>query len=221
MRTLLTITFLLLFCFVFGQQPTNISGAVIDEYGQPVSNAIIHYGKEYVSDDTAYTDKQGRFKVAYPNPQRFWYSFSIERNGFLPKTFFIDLSQNDIVLKKPLVLRSRNGSWYDSKQIDTTHIGITVREAITRYKLDIDNCMLSDEPPGVYRGFHTELADSSAVCFSIKGFFSKKRIKMIDILDLNITGFGMADTNGNERIIGKGFVFANPYYLERQVKIGK
>ena len=44
---------------------------------------------------------------------------------------------------------------------------------------------------------------------------------MIDILDLNITGFGMADTNGNERIIGKGFVFANPYYLERQVKIGK
>jgi hypothetical protein len=220
MKTLLTIAFILLFDFAFGQRPTNISGSIVDENRKPVSNAIIHYGKDYIYNDTAYTDNQGKFNVAYPNPQRFWYSFSVERIGFLPKTYFIDLSSKDIVVKNAFVLRSRKGFWYDSKQIDSTHVGITVRDAIKKYKLDIEACILWDEPPGKYYGFSTELADSSYILFTIQGYFSKeKRLKISDVLDSKIKGFGIAETNGNERVIGNGFInHANPYFIEQKMK---
>src|SRR5205809_509321 len=91
MKTLLTINFSLLFAFSFGQKPTNISGTIVDENGKPVVKAIVHYGN--TTSDTAYTDNQGRFRVAYPNPQQYWYYFHIDRKNFLPKSFFVDLSQ--------------------------------------------------------------------------------------------------------------------------------
>jgi hypothetical protein len=178
----------------------------------------LHYGRDNATEDTAYTYNKGRFKIAYPNPQQFWYYIYLERVGFLPKTVFIDLSPTDIFLKNPIVLRSRKGFWYDPKLIDSTQLGITVREAFTEYRLDSSECALVDEPPGVYRSFHTEFADSSIVNFSIKSFFSSRRIKMKDIMDLSITGFGITDTNGNERIIGRGFAVSNPYFAERQMR---
>ena len=218
MKTRLTITFSLLFSYTFGQSLTNISGRIVDETGNFIYNAALHYGKDNVNQNTSYTDRQGRFNLAYPNPQQFWYFFYIEKDGFLPKSVLIDISPKDIILKNPIILRSRKGFWYDSKQIDSTHIGITVREAIKKYKLDTTQCFLSNEPIGTYRGFSTEFADSSEVFFSIKSFFSKTRIKMIDILDLKITGFGIADTKGNERVVGAGHVRPNPYFAEHSTQ---
>jgi len=213
MNTLLTITFILFFFFSFGQRPTNISGTIVDENGKPIANAVLHYS------DTAYTDKQGRFKVAYPNPQQYWYYFHIERKDFLPKSIFVALSSKNIVINKPIVLRSRMGFWYDPKKIDSTHIGMTVKEAIKKYKLDIDMCLLWDEPPGAYHNFTTELADSSYACFTFQGIFTiEKRLKMKDILDRKITGIGISFTNGTEKIFGNGFARDNPYLVERQMK---
>ena len=221
MKTLLlTITFLLQLISVLGQRPTNISGFIVDENGKPVSNAMIHYGEDYVRDDTAYTNMHGRFKVAYPNPQRFWYSFTIQKNGFLPKTFFIDLSTKDIVLKKPFIIRSRKAFWYYAKEIDSTHLGIKVKDAISRYKLDIDECLLWDEPPGSYHNFTAELGDSSYITFTFKGIFSKERLKMIDVLNREVTGIGIGFTNGTLKQFGKGHARENRYFVEQELEVG-
>jgi hypothetical protein len=219
---LLTITFLLSLNSVIGQRPTNINGFIVDENGNPISNAMIHYGEDYVRDDTAYSNKQGRFKVAYPNPQRFWYSFTIQKNGFLPKTFFIDLSTKDIALRRPFIIRSRKGFWYNAKEIDSTHLGIKVKDALSRYKLDIDECLLWDEPPGNYHNFTSELGDSSYITFTFKGVFTtEKRLKITDVLDKVITGIGIGFTNGTEREFGNGYARQNPYFVERQMKMEK
>ena len=201
----------------FGQIPTNISGTIVDENGNPISKATI-----YISDDTAYTGKRGRFKVAYPNPQQFWYSFRIEKSGFLSKTFFVGLSSKDIKLVKPFIIRSRKGFWYNSRVIDSSHLGITVRQAISKYKLAIDECLLWDEPPGSYHNFTTELSDSSYIRFTFKGIFTKdKRLKMSDVLDRIITGIGIGFTDGTVREFGNGHARENPYFVERQMKMGK
>ena len=210
----------MLFAFSFGQKPTNISGTIVDENGKPVANAIVHYGN--MTSDTAYTDNQGRFSVAYPNPQQYWYYFRIDRKEFLPKSFFVDLSQKDIVMTKPIVLRSRKGFWYDAKQIDSTHLGITVKEAISKYKLDIDQCLLWDEPPGKYHNFTAELGDSSYIRFSFKGVFSiEKRLKMSDVIDRTITGIGIGFTNGTVKEFGNGHARENPYFVESKMKTEK
>lgn len=188
MKTLFTISILISFYLTYGQAPTIISGILVDEKGNPVEAAMFHYGLNNATEDTSYTDKKGSFKIAYPNPQKNWYYFYIEREGFLPKTLFIDLLPSDINIDTPIVFRSRKGHWYDSKQIDSTHLGITVRQAIQKYKLDINACRVINEPPGVSRGFRTELADSSYVCFMINRYFDMTMQKMNNILDSTIIG---------------------------------
>ncbi|TAL44225.1 MAG: carboxypeptidase regulatory-like domain-containing protein [Chitinophagaceae bacterium] len=217
MKTLLLISFTSLFVVSFGQTPTKITGVVVDENRKPITNVTVQYGNTI--SDTAYTNKKGRFSVVYPSPQEDWYYFYFERKDFLPKSFFVDLSDKDITLSSPVTLRSRKGFWYDTKQIDSTHLGITVGEAIKKYKLDIEMCSLWDEPPGAYHHFTTELADSSEICFLFQGIFTKeKRLRMNDILDRRITGIGISYTDGTEKIVGKGFTHQNPYFVERKIK---
>lgn len=222
MKTLITISLLISFKLACGQAPTIISGTLVDEKGNPVEAAMFHYGLNNATEDTSYSDKKGQFKIAYPtNSQKNWYYFYIEKDGFLPKTLFIDLSPNEIHLDTPIVLRTRKGFWYDSKQIDSTHLGITVRQAIQKYKLDINSCQVINEPPGVSRGFRTELGDSSYICLMINMYFDNTIQKMTNVLDSTIIGIGVADTNGNEKYYGRGFVWrgiSNPYYLEREMK---
>ena len=209
MKLLLTISLTALFAVSHGQGLTNITGKVVDENGKAVSRASVRYG-----DDTAYTDLKGQFNINYPNPHQNWYYLYFERKDFLPKAVFIDLSAKDLVLNTPIVLRSREGFWYDPKQIDSTHIGMTVKEAIATYKLDIDMCELWDEPPGAYHHFTTELSDSSEICIVFPGIFNmKKRLTMTDILDRRITGIGIAFTDGTEKIVGNGFTHRNPYLI--------
>lgn len=221
MKTLITISLLILFNLTYGQAPTIISVILVDEKGNPVEAAMFHYGLNNASEDTSYTDKKGHFKIGYPNPQKNWYYFYIERDGFLPKTLFIDLSPNDIHIDTLIVLRTRKGFWYDSKQIDSTHLGITVSQAIQKYKLDINSCRVINEPPGISRGFTTELGDSSFVCFMINRHFDTTIKRMINIFDSTIIGIGIADTNGKETYFGRGFIWrgiSNPYYVEREMK---
>jgi hypothetical protein len=216
MKTLLTIIFTLIFALAFGQLPKNISVLVVDENGKPVANAVIYYGDR--TEDTAYTNKRGLFNVACPIPQICSYYFYIERKGFLPNSILVDLSS---VVNKPIVLRSRKGFWYDARKIDSTHLGITVKDAITKYKLDIDECLLWSEPPGSYHNFTTELGDSSYIRFTFKGIFSKGVVKMTDVLDRIITGIGIGFTNGTEKEFGNGWADENPYFYERQMKMRK
>ena len=221
MRILLTILIITSFYITYGQAPTVISGTLVDENGNPVEAAMYHYGLNNNTEDTSYTDKKGHFKIAYPNPQNNWYYFYIEREGYLPKSLFVELSPKGIHIDTPIVLRTRKGFWYDSKQIDSTDLGITVRQAIQKFKLDINSCWVINEPVGVARGFRTELGDSSYVCFMINRYFDKTLQKMTDILDSTIIGIGVANTNGVEKYYGRGFLWSgihNPYYVEREMK---
>jgi hypothetical protein len=215
MKLLLTI---LIFTssLAFGQIPKSVSLSVVDEDGKPVKNAFVYYGDRL--DDSAYSNKKGVFKVICPDSQTCRYYFHIKRNGFLPNSFYLNLSS----VNKPIVLRSRKGFWYDARNIDSTHLGITVKEAITKYKLDINECLLWSEPPGSYHNFTTELGDSSYIRITFKGIFSKeKSIKMTDVLDRVITGIGIGFTDGTVREFGKGYADENPYFVEQQMKMGK
>lgn len=216
MKTLIVICFILFSSSSFGQRPTNITGKLIDENGKPVHKATISYGdSDY---DTIYTNKLGIFKLSVPYPARFWHLY-IDRKGFLPKYYTLDIQTNDTILKESLVLRSRKGFYYDLKLIDSTHLGITVNEAIERYKLDSNMCIVWDEPPGKYFWFTTEMSDSSYACFVFQGLFTRgKRVKINDILDRKIIGIGFSFTDGTEKIIGNGFTRDNPYFVERQIK---
>jgi len=210
-----------LFQFAHAQVPTIITGKLVDEKGIPVEAAMFQYDSKNLMRDTSYTDKKGQFKIAHPPPKNNWYYFYIEKDGFLPKSIFIDLSSKNIRIDTPIVLRSRKGFWYDSREIDSSHLGITVRQAIQKYRLDINDCGLINEPPGVYRGFRTELGDSSYVCFMIQGYFDARRQKMTNILDSTIIGIGIADTFGNEKYYGRGFTWHgiyNPYYIEWKMR---
>ena len=200
-------------CCLFGQNSTNISGTVVDENGNKLENAVI-----YFNGDTSHTNFQGYFKVAYPNPQRFFYSLHFEKPGFFPKTVFFDTTSNDIILENSIAIRSRKGFWYDKNKINKSHLGITVHEAISRYKLDIDECIVIDERPGFWEGFKSELADSSIIFFSIKGFFGTDRLRMKDILNYKITGIGIADMTGKEISFGAASAPRNLYFQEQFIR---
>lgn len=212
------IPFLLLFVFLntfcHGQHVRNICGKVVDEKGNPVESVSLRFGG-----DTVYTDKEGQFCAAYPDPQQYWYYFHLDRKEFFPRSLFVDLSDRDIALSAPVVIRSRKGFWYDPAQIDSKHLGITVKEAIERYKLDTAMCLLWDEPPGAYHHFTTELGDSSQLTLSFQRFFSmEKRLTINDIKGQKITGIGISYTDGTQKIFGKVHVHKNPYFIHRRMK---
>jgi hypothetical protein len=213
MKYLLQILISLLSSITFGQSHTIISGKVVDEKGRPVDSVMVHF-----SGDTGYTDKKGCFRVAYPGSEKYKYFFYLEKEGFLPKRFSLPLDTVPVLINTPVIIRSRKAYWYDSKQIDSTHLGITISEAIRKYKIDTSQCYVVDEPPGMHRGFRTELADSAYLFFLIKGFYSQTRLKMIHLLGSTIIGIGVADTKGNEKYFGRGFLWNggvyNPYYVE-------
>lgn len=216
MKLPLATIFFLICSLSFGQIPRIVRLSVVDEGGKPVKNALVFYGHRL--DDSTFSDKKGQFNVSCPDSQICGYYFHIKRKGFLPKSFNLDISS----INKPIVLRSRKGFWYDARNIDSTHLGITVKEAISKYKLDIEECLLWDEPPGSYHNFTTELGDSSYIRFTFKGVFTKeKRLKMTDLLDRVITGIGIGFTDGTEREIGNGYARQNPYFVERQMKMEK
>jgi hypothetical protein len=154
MKILLITIFSLLFSYAFSQSLTNIKGIIVNENHKPVARATICYGN--LSADTTYTDKQGRFKISYSNSKAIRYYLYIEKTDFLPKMIFVDITSGDTALTKAIVIRTRKGFWYDSKQIDSTHLGITVKNAIKKYKLDTTQCFFYIELIGTYNGFRTE-----------------------------------------------------------------
>ena len=198
---------------IVGQNPTNISGKVVDEKGNPISKIRIHF-----NGDTAYSENDGNFKLAYPNPQQFWYYLHFEKEGFFSKSCFVDLSDKNIYLDTPIRVRNRKAFWYDKNDFNISDLGITVKEAIAKFKFDINECRLVDEPGGFWQGFQTELADSSPIFFSFKGFVKFERLKMKDALDFKIIGIGITDMNDKEILIGEAYAPRNLYLQERYIK---
>ncbi len=213
MKFLILIAFLFSSCSIFGQKPTNITGKVVDENGKPVAKIRIHF-EGY----TAYSNYEGHFKIAYPNPQQFWYYLYFEKEGFFPKSHFVDLSDKDVHLDTPIKVRSRKAFWYDKNDFSKSDLGITVKEAIAKFKLDINECRLVNEPPRVWQGFQTELADSSPVFFAIKNFIKFESLEMKDILDYKIIGIGITDMNDKEIVIGRAHAPRNLYLQERYIR---
>ena len=222
MRSVILIALLFFLTVVHGQAPTIISGKIIDERGKPIDSAMLYYGKDNLNDDTAYSDLNGEFKISYPTPVKYKYYFYIEREGFLPKSISIDTSNVVIKIDTAVVLRSRKGFWYDSRQIDSTHLGMTFRQAVLKYKLDLNSCSLIQEPIRVIRGIRTELGDSSWIFLMTKAFYDSSIYKIENLLDSTIIGIGVADTKGNQRYYGRGFYWSagiyNPYDVERYWK---
>jgi hypothetical protein len=218
MSRLLLISLLLFANLVTGQPVVYIHGKIVDERGKPVRHATLIYGDYKM--DTVYSNNRGRFRLTYPNPHFDWFFLKIEKDRYLRKSVLPNITSKDMTLEAPILLRRRKAFWYDSKKIDSADIGITVKEAIRKFKLDIDMCVLWSEPPGRYHHFMAELSDSSYAYFTFKGPISKEKgVKMTDILDIQITGIGISFIDGSNKIFGDGIVDGNPYVVERRMKI--
>lgn len=206
-------------------QTINVSGIIVDENGNPVSKAIIEFKYSFDSTYKEYSNKNGLFKIHYKVPKEdkyfnYNYSLSIQREAFLYKTLYFDYGCKDIIIDTPIVIRSRKGFWYNSAEINSTHVGMTVRQAISKYKLDIEHCNLWDEPPFKYFGFSVEFADSSEVGFRIHRFENHNDVQMKDILDSTITGIKVIDKEGNQRSYGMGYPdYLHNYYYDSKVEM--
>jgi hypothetical protein len=217
MKHLVSILFFFGTVSLFGQAPVSISGKIVDENKKSIQGVMLTF-----CNDTAYTDKDGRFQVVYKDQERYRYYLHLTREGYFPKSYSVEIKPGPIVLNTPIRIRSRAGFSYNSRQIDKTHIGVTVRELIEKYKLDTTECRMVHEPPGIMRGFTTELSDSAYVFVTIERTTNYDRKKIFSFLNLVVIGIAVAWPDGSARYYGKGFLWNggidNPYFVEKLIQ---
>jgi hypothetical protein len=218
MKLIISILVFITIASGLGQQPTLIEGQIVNENGKAVGNALIrHCG------DTTYTDINGYFKVSYKDREKFHYYLEIEKEAYFPRFKAINIKPSPIEIDTPIIIRSRVGFWYDSKQIDSACLGLTIRQAIQKFRLDSNECHVIHEPPGIIRGFITELADSTTLFLFTSRILQFWNTTISPILDSVVIGIGLAFTDGRKKYIGTGFLWnggaSNPYYQKKKVKL--
>ncbi|GAB2819352.1 hypothetical protein GCM10027043_19850 [Ferruginibacter profundus] len=168
-----------------------------------------------------FSDKNGKFELSFIEPLQYTAYLYFEKKAFFSKSMYHETGTLNLLTDTPIILRSRKEFWYDSKKINKSHIGISVKEAINRYKLDINSCSLVQSPFGIYRGFTAELADSSTICFEVNKVVSDSNFNMTDFLDFKIIGIRITDVKGKERLFGyksSDWECGNGYFIDRKMQ---
>lgn len=186
---------------VVSQHSKKVTIQIVDETNSAVNNALICYNRKSQNiSDSMYSDQKGIAVLTKNWRENSFFSLYIAKDGYIPKRVYLyDTSRiSDTII----TIRSRKTFWYDSRKIDSTHIGMTLREAITKYKLDLYSCSLFMEPLPMIQGITTELADSSFIFLKFPAVGRNKNFVMESLLNCIITGIGLADTKGNEFYFG-------------------
>lgn len=227
MRLSLLLLFLIISNLSSAQDSVHIKGRVIDENGRPIANVYVLFSMFYKKwydwigprKDTFLTDAKGNFTVDCKSSQ-LWRGIYYKKEGFMPAASFIKEKTANIILDSPVVLKSRKSYLYDSREINESHLGMTVQQAIDKYKVDLHGAYFKTYP--WVRAFITELADSSYVLLVVPPYYDSTRLGKSSILNKKIIGIGVADIYGNKKFIGKGFSTEKEVrneYLDEQKRI--
>lgn len=209
---------LFIFCIIVlacNTRKDDFNGIVVDQDGKPVIDVNV---KVYLINDNILpiiTDKKGRFHFFDSSYNDHHYSLYFEKSGYLSKKIELNFfkynkdSLNNIIV----VLRNRSSVIIDTTLITENDLGIKIKDAIIKYKLDIQEMKIEEEPPGVFRGIETELSDSSILYLQFPRNECLDR-DSLDLMNQVITGIGLINKNCDIKYFGKDFVWwglSNPY----------
>lgn len=205
-------------CHLIAQK--SISGTIVDENNRPIENVKIFFPT--LADTIPsinFSDQYGKFQINSFTPHFSPLYFS--KPGFFTKVLERNLLNTDESKYLSILLRSRQGFSYDPKQISKKDIGISVSEAIIRYKLDTTELNIIRSPYEYLVGFAAEFSDSSTVCFGVKKTLLKTQPFFSEILNFKIASITIVNTNGKERYYGhkspNPWGCGNGYYVESKM----
>lgn len=211
MKYLISFCTLIIFTsFCKAQDNVLILGKVIDQNGKPISEVKVQLleGDHY----NTLTDSIGRFM--FKNIPRD--NSVIIRGGkenCLSKTEIYRYKTANDTVDITFTLRERATARIETSKISEADLGITIQEAIIKFKIDTTEASLQTEPPGVARGLEAELGDSTIIYLQI-GRDENMSFDFNPILNKRIVGIGLAFTNCKTKQFGTGFLWyglSNPY----------
>jgi len=211
------ISFFLLLTFAAtssAQENVLIVGKVVDQNGQPLSDVKVRLSLTGGVDHKTVTDINGLF--TFKNiPRDYSYIIGGKKDKYLSKTeiYGYDQSKSKDTAHILFSLRERAGATIKTSKVGKADLGMTIQEAINKFKIDTTEAILQNEPPGVARGIKAELGDSTIIYLQI----NRKESFLFDfkhILNEKVVGIGLAFTNCKIKHWGTGFVWwgiSNPY----------
>lgn len=218
MKALYIISILLSFTiFSYGQKTVTILGKVSDQNGKPIIGVTI---RKLLGGDnnTILTDNTGLFTFKNIKKDNS-YIISSKKSGYLSKSqiFRQKASYSKDTIFVSIQLRQRKTALINTSQISDKDLGMTIKEAINKFKIDTTECLLQNEPTGISRGIQAELGDSTIIYLQIerKANFGNHFSK---IFNEKIKGIGLAFPNCSKKQFGTNFVWwgiRNPYCKEK------
>lgn len=215
MNPLLSIFLLLTFAVSSSAQDNVlIFGKVVDQNGQPLSDVKVRLSLTGGVDYNTVTDNNGLFTLK-KIPRDDSYIIGGKKDKYLSKTeiYSYDQSKSKDTAHICFSLRERAVATINTSKIGKADLGITVQEAINKFKIDTTEAILQNEPPGVARGIQAELGDSTILYLQINRKESF-RFDFQHILNEKVVGIGLVFTNCKTKHWGTGFVWwgiRNPY----------
>ncbi len=210
---LIILLMLFLSNIIFAQTDIMIRGNVKDQNNKPVGKVKVKLYVINMDTDTSYkeaiTDKNGVFTFKVTNENSYIINFN--KSGYLNKSisnYNTSFKEKDTI-KLLITLRSRKSALIKSSDITIKDLGITLKEAIKKYKIDTSEFKIQNEPPDVVRGFSTELGDRTILYLQIKRkeYTDISEFTYNNILNEKIIGIGLVSPNCKKKKIGKGFVW--------------
>jgi len=202
---ILTLIYTSIISFAFGQNSVSIKGKVTDQDNKPVQNAkvfLLMNGK----DSCMNTDKEGNY-IFKGIVRDDIYIISCGKINYMSRInyYMTDSANGPGVIDIPFRLRERKAAKINTASIDSTDLGITLKEAIIKYKLDTTECRIQNEPFGVSRGIVAESGDSTMIYLAIK---SKSNFETLfsNILNEKVISIGLVFSDCTKKQFGEEYV---------------
>lgn len=240
MRTSLFIFFILFFKVSLGQKLSNqtpfydkdsvyISGIVKDEFGNPIENVMVllnpfyteKFDVTWIEKDTFFTNKKGQFSISL-NAGQFSRNLYFKKEGLFTSRLFLSKKSYRIIVDNPILLFNRSKHFFDTKKIGKADLGLTINQALKKYKINLKQTEFYKFPNYAYNvmGLRFETADSSIVLLKIENYLDTT-LNKTNILNKPIIGIGVAFVNGLKIVVGKGLKendrkVYNEYFFEKK-----
>jgi hypothetical protein len=203
-----------------------IIGKVVDQHRKPLANALVllspfHQQKfdvTWMEQDTAYTNELGDFYFPTNGHQLSGQTLYFKKDSFQLSRHFVKAISKQIIIDTPVVLFNRRQNWFDSKSISAADVGITVGEAVSRFKINLGYSYLFKLPNSPVTGLRGETPDSSMILLVVDEY-NDSDISKQNVLGKKVVGIGVAFPDGKTKTFGK-FLFSdrklyNEYYMEK------
>jgi hypothetical protein len=208
----------------YNRDSVTVSAKIIDDMGNPVENAYVLFSPFYMKKfdvtwyekDTTLSDKNGDFTVKCTRSQFFDNTLYFEKSGYFTTRHFLPEDSGRIAIDTTIVLHDRQKHWFDTREINTESLGMTVAQELHTLNRDISQTYLAEarNSDSVHaKTLRVEAADSSMVLFIVEDYKDPLKNRL-NILSKQITGIGIAFTNGEKRFFGTAKLYKRKVYNE-------